>query len=62
MVSVSLLLLLDSKEWNTFFPRQEFFSFQLQTISNKQLFYCIYRTSPVSWVLAPLASHYGKLP
>ena len=38
--------LLDSKGWNTFFPRQEFFSFQLQPISNKQPFYCIFHTSP----------------
>lgn len=26
------------KEWNTFLPKQEFFHFQLQPISNKQLF------------------------
>lgn len=47
--------LLDSKAWNTFYPRQEFFSFQLQRISKKQLFYCIFHTSlQVTWVLAPL--------
>lgn len=31
----------DSKEWNTFLPKKEFFRFQLQPIWNKQLF-CAY--------------------
>lgn len=43
----------DPKEWNTFLPKREFFGFQLQTVSNKQLFYCIFRTSqwPGCWPL-----------
>lgn len=54
--------LLDSEEQNIFFPTQEFFSFQLLLISNKQLFHCIFCTSPRWHGCWPRASHYGRLP